>query len=135
MDITYLLCPFVAWVAAGSIKFLVNSARTKRLAFDLIGYGGMPSNHAAITTSIAWLIFLKKGVSSPELGIAAALAFVVMLDASSLRRRVGEANRRLNTLTPEEKPLRERMGHTPLELFAGTGVGFTVALLLSQIKN
>lgn len=127
----FLFCPFLAWLVAGCVKFCVNSVRAGRLAFDLIGYGGMPSNHAAITSSIAWLILFKRGLAAPELGIAAALAFVVMLDAASLRRQVGEQAKRLNALANWDKPLRERMGHSYTELAAGVATGFLVALALS----
>jgi acid phosphatase family membrane protein YuiD len=43
MDYSYLLTPLLAWLTAGSVKFLMNSMRARRLAFDLIGYGGLPS--------------------------------------------------------------------------------------------
>lgn len=129
----YLACPFFAWLVAGCVKFAVNSLRAGRLAFDLIGYGGMPSNHAAITSSIAWLILFKRGVAAPEAGIAAALCFVVMLDAASLRRQVGEQAKRLNALANWDKPLRERMGHSFYELLAGVGVGLIVAAALAAL--
>ena len=58
------------------------------------------------------------------------LAFIVMLDASSLRRQVGKHAQVINALaanSPERPPLRERMGHTPLEIAAGIAVGIAVA--------
>ena len=48
VDLSYALIPAVAWLVAGSTKFVISSAKHKRLAFDLIGYGGMPSTHSAI---------------------------------------------------------------------------------------
>lgn len=53
-----------------------------------------------------------------------------MLDASSLRRQVGKHAQVINALaanSPERPPLRERMGHTPLEIAAGIAVGIAVA--------
>ena len=128
---SYLLAPFAAWLAAGSLKFAINSLRAGKPAFGLIGYGGMPSNHSAIVSSMAALTALREGLDSAAFGVALTLAFIVMLDAASLRRQVGHHAQALNELRPEEKArLRERMGHTPFEIAGGIAVGCAVAWLL-----
>ncbi len=131
MDLTYLLTPLFAWAIAGSLKFFVNSIKAKRLAFGLIGYGGLPSNHTAIVTSTTMLIALKEGISHPAFGLAITLSFIVILDASSLRKQVGKQASRINSITNGsvlgEPKLRERMGHTPLEILAGIATGIAVA--------
>jgi acid phosphatase family membrane protein YuiD len=138
MDLSYLLTPFIAWLAAGCLKFLINSIRAKRLAFDLIGYGGLPSNHSAIVSSMAALIALKEGIGHPVFGLAFTLAFIVMLDASSLRKQVGKQATAINsltkTLTPRPADLRERMGHTPIEILAGAITGVCVAYFTASIQ-
>lgn len=132
LDISYLLTPFAAWLVAGCCKFVVNCIRARRLAFDLIGYGGLPSNHSAIVSSMACLIALKEGVEHPAFGVASTLAFIVMLDASSLRRQIGRQAQAINRLADSNGiKLRERMGHTPIEIFAGILVGITTAGALS----
>jgi acid phosphatase family membrane protein YuiD len=103
-EFSYVLTPFLAWLVAGILKFLINSFKARRLAFDLIGYGGLPSNHSAIVSSMATLIALKEGINTPAFGVAIALAFIVILDASSLRRQVGKhaaAINKLNVLVPQ----------------------------------
>ena len=130
MSAAYLLAPAVAWLTAGSLKFLVNSLRARRLAFDLIGYGGLPSTHSAMVTSMAALIALRKGIDHAAFGVALTLALVVMMDASSLRRQVGRHAERINRVAapaPGERPLRERMGHTRVEIVAGILTGLAVA--------
>ena len=130
MDLSYALTPFLAWLVAGVLKFIINSIKAGQLAFGLIGYGGMPSNHSAIVSSVAALVAFKEGVEHPAFGVALALAFIVMLDANSLRRQVGkhaEAINRLNANNPDPIPLRERMGHTRWEIGAGIVVGIVVA--------
>ena len=130
MDLSYALTPFLAWLVAGVLKFIINSVKAGQLAFGLIGYGGLPSNHSAIVSSMAALVAFKDGMNHPAFGVALTLAFVVMLDGTSLRRQVGkhaEAINRLNLNTPDPIPLRERMGHTPLEIAAGVAVGLGVA--------
>lgn len=130
LDLAYAATPFVAWVVAGALKFTINSIKARALAFGQIGYGGLPSNHSAIVSSMATLIALREGLAHPAFGVAVTLAFVVMLDAASLRRAVGRQAERLNQLAPGEPPLRERVGHTPLQIAAGIlvgmGVGFVV---------
>ncbi len=128
MDLSYALVPLLAWLVAGTLKFIVNSIREGRLAFGLIGYGGLPSTHSAIVSSTAGLIAMREGVAHPAFGVAVTLAFVVILDAHSLRRQVGKQARAINRLTGDaQTPLRERMGHTGPEIVAGVLVGVGVA--------
>jgi acid phosphatase family membrane protein YuiD len=139
MDITYAVTPFLAWLTAGCLKFLINSLKARRWAFGQIGYGGLPSNHSAIVASTAALIALREGIGHPAFGVAVTLAFIVMMDASSLRRQVGrqaEAINRLNAAStgPDQPPLRERMGHTKIEMLAGIFVGVVVAVLVQGVS-
>jgi acid phosphatase family membrane protein YuiD len=138
MDLSYFFTPFIAWLVAGCLKFLINSLKAKKLAFGLMGYGGLPSNHSAIVSSMAALIALKVGVQHPAFGVALTLAFVVMLDASSLRRQIGKQAAVLNKLGVavkfEQPPLRERMGHTAVEILAGIITGVCVALAVNSVS-
>lgn len=133
MDLSYAFTPFLAWLVAGMTKFLINSVKAKQLAFGLIGYGGLPSNHSAIVSSMAALIALKEGIDHPAFGVAMTVAFIVMLDANSLRDQVGKHAETINRLTASstERPaLRERMGHTRIEIAAGILVGIGVAAVV-----
>jgi acid phosphatase family membrane protein YuiD len=136
MDLSYALMPFLAWLAAGVSKFVINSIKARKLAFGLIGYGGLPSNHSAIVSSMAALIALKEGFAHPAFGIALTLAFIVMLDANSLRLQVGKHATAINKLaaeTPDHQALRERMGHTRLEIVAGIAAGIAVAAAVNAL--
>lgn len=136
-DYIYLITPFMAWLVAGISKFVINSIKAKQLAFGLIGYGGLPSNHSAIVSSMVFLIAFKEGITHPAFGVAITLAFIVLLDANSLRQQVGKQAKAINQLNQSsdkiEKPLRERMGHTRLEILAGVFVGALVAYSLFQL--
>lgn len=134
MDLSYTLTPFLAWFAAGILKFSINSFKVKKLAFDLIGYGGLPSNHSAIVSSMAALIAFKEGIGHPAFGVAVTLAFIVTLDANSLRRQVGKQAVLLNKIAPNTncQPLRERMGHTPAEILTGIVVGIMIAVVVNN---
>lgn len=136
MDLSYALTPFLAWLVAGVMKFLINSIKAKQLAFRLIGYGGLPSNHSAIVSSMATLIALKEGIGHPAFGVAITLAFIVMLDANSLRRQVGKHAVAINKLAVgvlDHQSLRERIGHTRLEIVAGIAVGIAVAAAVTRL--
>ncbi|GAB6046593.1 hypothetical protein JCM19379_04160 [Methyloparacoccus murrellii] len=140
MDLAYLVTPGLAWLTAGSLKFLVNSLRAGQWAFGQIGYGGLPSNHSAIVSSAAALVALREGIGHPAFGVAVALAFVVMLDANSLRRQVGRQAEAINRLAAGQPdaghvPLRERMGHSRLEILAGVLVGSAVAAAVQRLMG
>ena len=134
-DLVYPATPLMAWLVAGSLKFMVNSIKAKRWAIDLIGYGGMPSTHSTIVSSMASLVALREGIGHPAFGVALTLAFIVMLDAASLRRQVGKHAEAINKLAREHqlKPLRERVGHHKIEIAAGAVVGMCVALIIDWI--
>ena len=132
MDYGYAVVPFVAWLMAGATKFLINSIKARRLAIDQIGYGGLPSNHSAIVSSAAALVAIREGISHPVFGVAIALAFVVILDASSLRRQVGRHAEFINRMNDKVggKQMRERIGHTRFEIGAGIVLGFSAAWIV-----
>lgn len=136
MDFSYAVTPFLAWFVAGVSKFAINSVRAGQLAFGLVGYGGLPSNHSAIVSSMAALIALREGIGHPAFGVAVTLAFVVMLDANSLRQQVGRQASAINKLAAKadgHEQLRERMGHSRLEIAAGIVVGIGVAALVNAL--
>lgn len=136
MHYSYLITPFLAWLVCGLTKFAINSIKAKRLAFDLIGYGGMPSNHSAIVSSMASLIALKEGVDSPAFGVAITLAFIVILDASSLRKQVGMHAQAINQLDNNQvKRLRERIGHDRCEIIVGILIGIFISQLISVLPS
>jgi acid phosphatase family membrane protein YuiD len=124
-------------MVVGPIKFLISSVRYRRWAFDLVGNGGFPSNHSAVVSSMATLIALREGMGHPAFGVAVTLAFIVMIDANSLRQHVGRHAVALNRLHEGKEDhviLRERMGHTRFEIaggiLTGIGMGFLIYTVL-----
>jgi uncharacterized protein len=64
------------------------------------------------------------------------MAFIVMLDANSLRRQVGKHAVAINNLAAgasDHQTLRERMGHTRLEIAAGVAVGIAVPSAANEL--
>ncbi|MBD0384220.1 divergent PAP2 family protein [Paenibacillus sedimenti] len=128
-SLLYPALPFIAWLVSGTLKYAVNRVRHGSDAGKLIGNGGFPSTHTSVVSSVAMLIGFDQGWGTPLFGLAAAVAYIVMIDAVGIRRAVGENARRINALTleiaaaSEGAMLRERQGHTRFEVFGGLALG------------
>ena len=136
MEIIYLVTPVLTWMVVGPIKFLISSVRYRRWAFDLVGNGGFPSNHSAVVSSMATLSALREGMGHPAFGVAVTLAFIVMIDANSLRQHVGRHAVTLNRLHDGKEDyviLRERMGHTRFEIAGGILTGIGMGFLIYNV--
>ncbi|CAA0813984.1 Acid phosphatase/vanadium-dependent haloperoxidase-related protein [Striga hermonthica] len=105
----------------------------------MLGSGGMPSSHSATVIALATAIGLEEGGGASSFAIAVVLACVVMYDATGIRLHAGRQAELLNQivcgLPPEHpvanvRPLRDSLGHTPLQVAAGALLGCLVAFLL-----
>jgi acid phosphatase family membrane protein YuiD len=104
----------------------------------LIETGGMPSSHSALMTGTASALGWQLGYGDPLFALAAVLGFVVLYDASGVRRAAGLTAERVNALVteggglvggePPARPLKQNLGHTRLEVLAGSLMGPAVAL-------
>jgi len=142
MDIlknTPLLCAALAWITAQLLKFIIVNIRERRInLLVLIQAGGMPSSHSATVSALATAIGFQRGFASPEFAIAAILAFIVMYDASGVRRAAGEQAKRINMLTQDyldfeedmQAQLKELLGHTPPEVFGGAVLGILIPTII-----
>lgn len=122
----FAIAPFAGWLVAGTLKFAINFSRRGREAWGMIGSGHLPSTHTTVVATTAALVGFRAGVATPEFAVAATLAWIVVIDALSLRRQAGRHAAALNRLLegdPEWRPLRERLGHRPIEIAAGLLLG------------
>jgi acid phosphatase family membrane protein YuiD len=97
----------------------------------LVETGGMPSSHSALLTGTAAALGWQQGFDSGLFALAACMCFVVLYDASGVRRAAGLTAARVNTLaepSADQKPLKENLGHTRLEVLVGRLMGPLVAL-------
>ncbi|KAK8959322.1 hypothetical protein KSP40_PGU016975 [Platanthera guangdongensis] len=118
------------------------SCRFKEKRWDsrrLLGSGGMPSSHSATVVALATAIGLHEGTGGSSFALATVLASIVMYDASGIRLHAGRQAEVLNQIVcelPSEhplssvRPLRELLGHTPLQVIAGAVLGCLVSYLL-----
>tara|TARA_Y100001968_G_scaffold17800_1_gene14071 strand:+ start:165 stop:680 length:516 start_codon:yes stop_codon:yes gene_type:complete len=101
----------------------------------LIETGGMPSSHSALVTGTAAGVGLQLGFNDPLFALASTIAFVVMYDASGIRRSAGLTAAKVNQISKDdprnlssENTLKESLGHTKLEVLVGSLLGPLVSL-------
>lgn len=93
---------FTSFFLAQLIKTVLTLIVTREIVLErLVGAGGMPSSHSAMTCSIAIAMARKLGFSSPEFGLALCFAAIVMYDAMGVRRAAGEQAKVLNKIVFE----------------------------------
>ena len=107
----------------------------------LVETGGMPSSHSALITGTSAGIGWSHGFQDPLFALAACLCFVILYDASGVRRAAGLTAERVNGLPAELwgeaaagaagaalRPLKENLGHTRPEVLVGSLLGPAIAL-------
>jgi hypothetical protein len=136
-----LVCAAAGWLAAQLIKCIVQLVVNHTLPVHVIlGSGGMPSSHSATVCALTTAVGVDCGISSPLFGVCCILAFIVMYDATGVRRETGQQGKVLNDMlqifedmgkpiSPERK-LKELVGHTPLQVFCGGLLGIAIGLLI-----
>lgn len=128
----YVLMPFFAWCVAGFVKYVINYIRFGKEAKALIGYGGFPSTHTTIMSSVVFLTGFREGFATPLFSLGLGALLILVIDAHGLRRKVGEQAKMLNRLQGENV-LRERMGHSWGEIAGGIVLGVLLAKLGTMI--
>jgi acid phosphatase family membrane protein YuiD len=124
-----LITAILSWFIAQFIKLVLVLITDRKLDFTrLTGSGGMPSSHSSFTVSLAAATGFEAGFDSVVFALALAFSLVVMYDASGIRRSAGQQAVILNQIVEKlgkegfsqtSKKLKELLGHTPLEVFAG----------------
>jgi hypothetical protein len=125
-----------AWFLAQSIKALFLTFKQKKFRFDLYALpGGFPSSHSATVSGLAASIGMLYGFDSGLFAVAIILAFFMIYDAKVIRGAAGKQAQSLNRIIEmfEEEgedmdKLRERLGHSVLEILGGILIGILVAL-------
>lgn len=131
----FLITGLAAWFIAQVLKTIIHFAIYKKLDVQrLYGDGGMPSGHSATVSSLAMMCGLYFGFASVQFAISAIVAVIVCHDAMGVRREAGKQAEVLNELlryleSGQEADLKELIGHTPLQVWAGILIGIANALL------
>lgn len=139
---TILWISIFAWFIAQLLKLIINYYRVRKIDFQfLMSSGGMPSSHSAIVTSIATTIGFNQGFHTPIFALSTVLSLIVMYDATGVRRAAGQQAEVLNKLMIKlgdsnismDKKLKELLGHTPLQVFAGAILGILIAIMFEKL--
>jgi hypothetical protein len=135
----FLILPILAALIAQTAKFFIRANHLKFKLRNLISYSGMPSGHAALTVSLATIIGLKTGISSPTFAISVILTLLTIRDAVGLRKQLGKQGEVINglvddleedSLLDEKYPvLLEKIGHSKSQILIGGIIGFLVSLI------
>ncbi|NES99051.1 MAG: divergent PAP2 family protein [Sphaerospermopsis sp. SIO1G2] len=134
-----LMVALVACFVAQGLKLIVEVIKQQKVDLRvLVTTGGMPSSHSALVTALAFGVGQTLGWASPDFAVATVFAIIVMYDAAGVRQAAGKQARILNQMVDElfnEKPdffqdrLKELLGHTPVQVIAGSILGVTISWL------
>lgn len=139
-----LVCAGTGWFTAQIIKVFTGVFKLRKFSITglLFGNGGMPSSHSASVTALAVSCGFRYGFDSGYFAVAVMFAIIVMGDAAGVRRETGEQARILNLITKDifkhspaevNQNLKELVGHTPLQVFIGSALGFVIPFLMAFI--
>ena len=136
-----LISAVIGWMVAQVLKTLIDFALNESFSAErLVGSGGMPSSHSSTVCALMTSAGIRYGVESFEFAICFILASVVMYDAIGVRQETGKQAKLLNLIMEQDffhldneqfqKRLKEFVGHTPLQVFAGAVLGILIAILM-----
>jgi len=134
-----LASALLGWFIAQSMKAIVLTIKQKKFRFDLYSLpGGFPSSHSATVAGLSAAVGIISGFDSVLFAISIILAFFIIYDAKVIRGAAGKQAQSLNRLiemyNEEEEEdmdmLRERLGHSALEITGGIIIGILAAFLI-----
>ncbi len=132
-----LQAAMLSWLIAQVLKVIITWIQEGFFSLErMMGAGGMPSSHSAFVIALAVGVGERSGWDTPITAITVVFSLIVMYDAAGVRRAAGKQARALNRIINElaagrqvkEERLKELLGHTPVEVFAGALLGLGVAL-------
>ena len=134
----YIYIPLLTWFCIQTFKVLYDLVTTKKFNFKrIIGAGGMPSSHSAVVMALAIMVGKDHGFGSSIFAMSLIFAFVVMYDATGVRRAAGKQATLLNKIVETSglsglevhERLVEVLGHTPIQVFVGAFIGIIVGCI------
>lgn len=128
----------LGWFVAQTIKVVAGVIKEKKFNFKwFVGTGGMPSSHVAGVTALVTSVAIQSGPDTPLFAVTLMFAIVVICDAQGVRWSTGKQAEILNKIMDDiywkkriqEDRLKEFIGHTPIQVWAGIVVGLFVAFV------
>lgn len=143
----FLACVF-SWLCAQFIKTIITlfsgKIHSMRELFELLFWrtGSMPSSHSSITACLCTTIGYRSGLDSDIFILSIVFYLVTIRDAVGVRRANGMQARRLNEISEiiqknglcdDFRKLKEVNGHSPMEVFVGSLLGFFIGIAFSVL--
>ncbi|KAH9731539.1 Acid phosphatase/vanadium-dependent haloperoxidase-related protein [Citrus sinensis] len=114
-----------AWMIAQSTKVFLNFFVERKWDLRLLfASGGMPSSHSALCTALTTSVALCHGVADSLFPVCLGFSLIVMYDAIGVRRHAGM---QAEGHPISQRKLKELLGHTPSQVFAGA--------MLAEVKS
>lgn len=129
----------LAWFVAQATKVIRDYLKNRRLNVkSFMDTGGMPSSHTASVAALATVVGLYYGFDSIPFLIVLLFTVITMFDAAGVRRSVGRQAQILNRMICDlehhqeitNERVKELLGHTPTQVFAGALLGVVIALIV-----
>lgn len=148
-DITQQLPPVFIVAIVGVIiqvvKVLIDSLSQKHFTLEQVfSSGGFPSFHSGVASSVTMIALLNDGMYSITFAIAVTFSLLFAYDAMNIRFQTGMHAEYLNDLRKDlqdnflmknkrKSKLKERLGHTPVEVLGGIIFGISLTFILYYI--
>lgn len=137
----FLLVAVAGWLASQAMKIFTHALVYKEWDFKrFFGDGGMPSSHSSTVFALTTFAGLNYGFASFQFAVCFVFSLIVCRDAVGVRRETGkqaviinELKKLLSNEKIDEIKLKEFVGHTPVQVFAGVIVGIITALIMNLI--
>ncbi len=137
------LIPIIVMILTQIIKNIIIIMKGNFNWQTILSYGGLPSTHSALVTSLLITIAYYEGLGSPTFAISIVLALITFKDASGIRWHLGEHGKIINELIkelPDDKEykypvLGEKFGHKKIEVLAGILTGIILTFTIIYFLN
>ena len=137
-----LIAACASFVIANVLKILILTIKKHRPKASEISQtirgGGMPSSHSATVAGLTMAIGIVDGFGSSVFALSVIFSVIVMVDATQVRRAVGEQGETLQALmdsdagpAPQDSHPHRAIGHKPSEVVVGVGIGLVCGLLVA----
>ncbi len=130
----------MGWFVAQLMKVVLTLLLTRKLDWSrFTGLGGMPSSHSSFMCAASMAIGFQEGFLSAMFALAVCVTLIVMTDAAGVRRAAGKQATLLNRILDDmilngkgldEEKLKELIGHTPVQVFAGALLGILIGVVM-----
>lgn len=142
ISLEVILAPILTLFVVQSIKLATDGIKGNfNLKGVLTSYGGMPSSHTAIVTSLCTMVAYQEGVNSIAFAIAVIFSAIVITDTLVLRKFIDQnsqaVKKLVNKLSPSEQKefptIITKLRHTFPQVLVGALIGFAIAFIINLI--